>query len=637
MTEPDTNLDQNNSKQISSFPQREMGILPSDVNKENIYIYNELKYFKNELLEEMKKIKQEFNMKFIQTSFELNEKIRQANESTFQLEEKIENISNNIDTKLEGFLKEINKYNLDMTINSLNNSMRVNDFKIEGIKLDLKNHIEKTDEMVKENLFYPGMIGLGCKYKNLKQFFDFIILSLSNMGSANNTRANEIKNYKTKTDSALVNIRGKISDITSDYKSYVNDSIKEFEMKFYEKIKYYEDKLGELKVQNIQGIQNIEQKMDTFDEKYENMKNIEKNINDINEKTMKEINENTTSKINKFNNEFQKDCKKLNNKIGILQNFNKELKQKLLILNTIHKKTIFFFKDEKDISNNNNNNYNNNSSISSRITSKIESDNTPSKKYKDKATETLLVNGNNITNGKENTGFNKQDQDLLNNVSNIYLEINKEKTGKNLDKKLLINKRLEKYKYIYDSNSNEYEDKRINKSVEEENTLTLEKKLNKNEGRINSSLPGLSARKNSYNKNEKNKVENYTSRKLYETGLFVNFNSKEEEKQYINNLKSNALCLKLIEKGITFDIKELLNKSSISKLKKDYYPEYKKEKEKTKEKKMINFGKKKKEKEKLYENAKIAENDNNFFAHEQKLFNRNSHNKIKIKNLSAII
>ena len=228
MTESDTNLDQNNSKQISSFPPREMGILPSDVNKENIYIYNELKYFKNELLEEMKKIKQEFNMKFIQTSFELNEKIRQANESTFQLEEKIENISNNIDTKLEGFLKEINKYNLDMTINSLNNSMRVNDFKIEGIKLDLKNHIEKTDEMVKENLFYPGMIGLGCKYKNLKQFFDFIILSLSNMGSANNTRANEIKNYKTKTDSALVNIRGKISDITSDYKSYVNDSIKEF-------------------------------------------------------------------------------------------------------------------------------------------------------------------------------------------------------------------------------------------------------------------------------------------------------------------------------------------------------------------------------------------------------------------------
>lgn len=322
MTEPDTNPEVNKSKLISTFPPKETSIPSANINKENIYIYNELKYFKNELLEEMKKIKQEFNIKFIQTSLELNEKIRQANESNFHLDEKIENISNNIDTKLEGFLKEINKYNLDMTINSLNNSMRINDFKIEAIKLDLKNHIEKTEEMVKENLFYPGMIGFGCKYKNLKQFFDFIILSLSNMGSANNTRANEIKNYKTKTDTALINIRGKMNDIASGCESYVNNSIKEFEMKFYEKIKYYEDKLDELKVQDIQGIQSIEQKMNIFDEKYEKIQNIEKNINDVNEKTMKEINENTSSKINLLDNEFQKECKKLNNKIQYLQNFN---------------------------------------------------------------------------------------------------------------------------------------------------------------------------------------------------------------------------------------------------------------------------------------------------------------------------
>ena len=231
-------------------------------------------------------------------------------------------------------------------------------------------------------------------------------------------------------------------------------------------------------------------------------------------------------------------------------------------------------------------------------------------------------------------------QSLLNNVSNIYLEINKEKTGKKMDKKLLKNKRLEKYKYLYDSNTNEYEDKRINKSVEEENYLTLEKKLNKNENRINSSLPGLSARKNSYNKKEKNNIENYISRKLYETGLLVNFNSKEEEKQYINNLKNNALCLKLLEKGIKFDVNELLDQSAINKKQKEYYPDFKKEKkekEKIKEKKLINFGKKKKGREKFNENAKIAENDNNFFSNEQKLFNRNSHNKIKIKNLSAII
>ena len=646
MNDKEKKLGVNSSKQLTTYPLSEIGITKSNENMDNFHMFNELKYFKNEILEEMKNLKQELSKKFMQNYLELNEKIRQVNESNLQLEEKMENISTDIDKKLEGFSNEIKKFNLDMTINSLNNSMRVNDFKIESIKLDLKNHMEKTEDIVKENLLYPGMIGLGCKYKNLKQFFDFVIVSISNLGSENNKRTNEIKNFKLKTESGLINVHGKINEIIADYKSFAKDNLKELEIKFNEKLKYYEDKCAELKVQNINNNLNIEQKLDAFDEKYENMKNAEKNIDELNQKTMKEIDENTSSKINQFNSEFQSECKNINNKIKNLQNFNREIKQKLLVLNTILKKNIFFFKDEKDLSNpeikNNNNNINNN--LSSKLTSKIESDNTSNKKYKEKASEALMVNENDLTNGKENISLNKGNPNLAYYVSNIFLEINKEKTGKNLDIKKLLNKRLEKYQYLYQSKINDYDDKYYNKSVEEEdNKLSLEKKLKRTDKRLNLSLPRLSARKNINNKNEKNKIENFNSRKLYQTGLLVIFNSKDEEKKYISKLKSNALCLKLLEKGVKFDVNDFLNRSTMSKFTKDYYPEFKKEKEekeekeKIKEKKYISLGKKKKEKEKLFENAKISEKDSSFFLNEQKLFNDNSKNKIKVKNLSAII
>ena len=93
MTESQESEERNEIKtQENNLPRSSFPALTS---RPNIAINNDMKYFKNELLKEMKKIKQELFVKFSEYSLQLNEKIKQASIDNEQLDQKIEYISKN--------------------------------------------------------------------------------------------------------------------------------------------------------------------------------------------------------------------------------------------------------------------------------------------------------------------------------------------------------------------------------------------------------------------------------------------------------------------------------------------------------------------------------------------------------------
>ena len=154
--------------------------------------------------------------------------------------------------------------------------------------------------------------------------------------------------------------------------------------------------------------------------------------------------------------------------------------------------------------------------------------NVGNKKFKNQSTETLNINQN-----------NNEQTPPKNNVTKIYLKMNKGKNARTGSGKILKSERLEKFKFLYGSESVNNENLILNKSNDSIQTLNNENGSNKNEPKINSSIQDSSSRRIK----NKNIIEKYTSNDLYNTGLFVNFNSKFEEDNYINNLKNNALCL----------------------------------------------------------------------------------------------
>ena len=613
MTESQESEERNEIKtQENNLPRSSFPALTS---RPNIAINNDMKYFKNELLKEMKKIKQELFVKFSEYSLQLNEKIKQASIDNEQLDQKIEYISKNIDDKITSFLNEKNKYNFDRIISDLKDNIMTNDIKIQTMREELRQHKEQYEEVVKSNIYYQGMIGSGCKYRNMHQFIDFLISSLNELNSTNNQKASEMRLYKTKVENIFHNINGQLNDITFGYKSYINQCMKDYETKISSQLRIYDEKFLELKTHDLENKKGIEKKLSDYDEKYKTLDKLENNININNEKLLEDIklsNNNLEKKMELYQQEFDE----MKTKFQELLKYNKEIKSKLNSLNLFSKKKIIN-KDETK-----NEDYLFNNDI---LNPEFDMGN---KKYKNQSTETLGVNYSEKKENSKNVNNN--------NISRIYLKIGGRKYSKD-SRKILKNERLEKFKYIYENENNNYDNKLFNKSLD--STQSINQENNKNEyTRIKSSIPGIHTNK----KKLKNKIDNYSSKDLYNTGLFVNFNSKCEEDNYINNLKNNALCLKLLEKGIKIDLsKSTINPGEYFLSSKNMQKKKLKNNHKDKNFFNMSFNKKRESNydgDKYHEYINKGDNDILFAINnpDNGLIFRNPNSKLKIKNLSAI-
>ena len=613
MTESQESEERNEIKtQENNLPRSSFPALTS---RPNIAINNDMKYFKNELLKEMKKIKQELFVKFSEYSLQLNEKIKQASIDNEQLDQKIEYISKNIDDKITSFLNEKNKYNFDRIISDLKDNIMTNDIKIQTMREELRQHKEQYEEVVKSNIYYQGMIGSGCKYRNMHQFIDFLLSSLNELNSTNNQKASEMRLYKTKVENIFHNINGQLNDITFGYKSYINQCMKDYETKISSQLRIYDEKFLELKTHDLENKKGIEKKLSDYDEKYKTLDKLENNININNEKLLEDIklsNNNLEKKMELYQQEFDE----IKTKFQELLKYNEEIKSKLNSLNLFSKKKIIN-KDETK-----NADYLFNNDI---LNSEFDMGN---KKYKNQSTETLGVNYSEKKENSKNVNNN--------NISRIYLKIGGRKYSKD-SRKILKNERLEKFKYIYENENNNYDNKLFNKSLD--STQSINQENNKNEyTRIKSSIPGIHTNK----KKLKNKIDNYSSKDLYNTGLFVNFNSKCEEDNYINNLKNNALCLKLLEKGIKIDLsKSTINPGEYFLSSKNMQKKKLKNNHKDKNFFNMSFNKKRESNydgDKYHEYINKGDNDILFAINnpDNGLIFRNPNSKLKIKNLSAI-
>jgi exonuclease SbcC len=613
MTESQESEERNEIKtQENNLPRSSFPALTS---RPNIAINNDMKYFKNELLKEMKKIKQELFVKFSEYSLQLNEKIKQTSIDNEQLDQKIEYISKNIDDKITSFLNEKNKYNFDRIISDLKDNIMTNDIKIQTMREELRQHKEQYEEVVKSNIYYQGMIGSGCKYRNMHQFIDFLISSLNELNSTNNQKASEMRLYKTKVENIFHNINGQLNDITFGYKSYINQCMKDYETKISSQLRIYDEKFLELKTHDLENKKGIERKLSDYNEKYKTLNKLENNININNEKLLEDIklsNNNLEKKMELYQQEFDE----IKTKFQELLKYNEEIKSKLNSLNLFSKKKIIN-KDETK-----NEDYLFNNDI---LNSEFDMGN---KKYKNQSTETLGVNYSEKKENSKNVNNN--------NISRIYLKIGGRKYSKD-SRKILKNERLEKFKYIYENENNNYDNKLFNKSLD--STQSINQENNKNEyTRIKSSIPGIHTNK----KKLKNKIDNYSSKDLYNTGLFVNFNSKCEEDNYINNLKNNALCLKLLEKGIKIDLsKSTINPGEYFLSSKNMQKKKLKNNHKDKNFFNMSFNKKRESNydgDKYHEYINKGDNDILFAINnpDNGLIFRNPNSKLKIKNLSAI-
>ena len=204
-------------------------------------------FFQNEFLQEMKKLENKFNEKFSQIlkSFQ-NEKL--VTEQKFHFyDDKLSSLTIAMETNTDFQIikKDFEKLKEQIKEERISNTNRL--FYLER---DLSDACFKYDSMLSSFVSIPGIIGKGCKYSEIKIFFEFIDKKLHELINQRDRSNIDLEKYKKKLETLIGQFRLQIDSSQNKYFEYCNEKIAETKNKIDERIAFFDEKVDLLRVDN---------------------------------------------------------------------------------------------------------------------------------------------------------------------------------------------------------------------------------------------------------------------------------------------------------------------------------------------------------------------------------------------------
>ena len=182
-------------------------------------VQSELIYFKEDILKTLKKIESKLSLKQEESSSTLSSTLTSYDNKLDTFSQKITDLSNLIST--DNSLRE--KVNiLDTFKTNAENQITTHEIKINRTEKDLQNSIYKYDKALSDNLYYPGIMGNGCRFPSLKSFVDFSLSNISSLNSFKDKQILDLKSYKNKLDSLIKSFQSQIDSVTLTITQFVD-------------------------------------------------------------------------------------------------------------------------------------------------------------------------------------------------------------------------------------------------------------------------------------------------------------------------------------------------------------------------------------------------------------------------------
>ena len=369
------------------------------IQDKNIEIIQEdLIYFKNDILKDIKNTEKRLNQKYD----------IQYNGFQNRLEE-MEKISNNLNQKLSILKETISNENIIKEKLSILEAFKVkseenfisHDCRINNINTELNEAILKYDKIILDSILYPGIIGKNTQFETFHDLIDFLLININKIINEREKDLIEIRESRNRTEELVKTFRTRFDFYLNNINDFTNKLIKNAE-------KEINNKINNLNSEFSNSLKDFNQRIIINDGKIKDLSNnmmnsLEGNNNELNIKVAKEIMD-INSKIENFDNKY-------NNYINDIDLIRQEIKNiKSILVDQLTKKenskinNLFNHKENNNLENNkNNNNIKNNNKLTNN---NIE----------------IILNNENIK------------TDFTNNINNQKPEFNEKKINKIKDK-----------------------------------------------------------------------------------------------------------------------------------------------------------------------------------------------------------
>ena len=264
----------------------------------NPIFQKELIFFKNEILKDINELTKEISEKYEKLDLIIKSETTKLNSLISNSDTKIKNLSNLI--SINNHTQE--KLNSLITFKQKAESyMTSNDIHLTNLEQNFSSDINRHDNIIKESIIYPGVIGPSAQFKNFHDLIDYFLINVT-----------EILKYKEKSSADFITYKSKLNDKFYKFQKNINDYVDDINHMNKKKLNKFEDKFSQINIKINDFVDSI---------KIEN-ENFQNNIIQNNkifiakvEENIKHINEDNIQIKNKLKKIAHKEQKELNNNI----------------------------------------------------------------------------------------------------------------------------------------------------------------------------------------------------------------------------------------------------------------------------------------------------------------------------------
>ena len=354
----------NEGKSITSLNSlNENNLSNKSLNLEMKQIIQDLKYFKNDLLLDVRKIEERFNYKLLEQSIISSEQYDSFEKRLSELSDRISQINQIILDygDISGRIKTLLKFKME-TEDSINR-IYAQLFTFQKQNKEFSNNIDK---IISENLEYPGIIGKNSKFLNFRYFIDYTLKNLKDLNEfMDNTKTFNFHEFRRKINSEIADFRFSLSDNYQNSVRLIGKNFKEFDAKVEDLIKTNNKNMEDNEARFEELKNNIFKYFAEYQTKFENL---EKNINENYNQQIKEI-----DNIKKVKQELKEDINNFKSYLDNIKTSNIDVNDKINNNNG------------HNFNNENRNNFQSDENDNQTLTSN-------DKRYK------MVINGNNLEN-----------------------------------------------------------------------------------------------------------------------------------------------------------------------------------------------------------------------------------------------
>ena len=217
-------------------------------------IKKDLLFFKEEILKDLKREQIKLFEKVDDTGKYALEKIEEFNIKIQNYGEQIVHFSNMIITdktikeKVESLMEYKDKSKEMLTINKI---------KIDNLEKDLFNNVFRIDNILKETVIYPGVIGSICKFKTFHDFMDYVLKECSLNITFREQASKDINNLRNNDEKIINSLNSKLEKNKKALNLYVDTWIQKLENKINDLNIAFTDKITAFRVENMTYLENM--------------------------------------------------------------------------------------------------------------------------------------------------------------------------------------------------------------------------------------------------------------------------------------------------------------------------------------------------------------------------------------------